>query len=161
MNITPWKSTSVAPVLRSKKKDELSSFMGEVNSLMNSFFNKGDFMTPQLFDTAFYPAIDLIEKDNKYLLDAEVPGMKESDINIDLHNNILTIKGKKKLEETEFKDADCVCSERSAGSFRRDIYLEDAVDQSNIKADLKDGVLHLELTKQDASKVTKKIQIKH
>ena len=161
MNLMPWKSTGVRPFLRTKVEDELASFQGEMNSLMNSFFNRGDTTMPSMFESSFYPAIDLKEKENKYLLDADVPGMNESDLDIDLHNNILTIKGEKKSEK-ETKDRDFVCVERTRGSFRRDIYLDEEVDQSNVKAELKDGVLHVELTKKEAVKTNhQKILIKH
>ena len=161
MNLTPWKSTSVSPSLRTKISDDLASFQSEMNSLMNNFFSRGDLMAPQIFDSSFYPAIDLKEKENKYFIDADVPGMNESDIDIDLHDNILTIKGEKKAEKNA-KDVAYVCSERACGSFRRNIYLDEDVDQSNIKADLKDGVLHVELAKKEASKSNhKKIPISH
>lgn len=161
MNLTPWKSRSAVPFFRSNIGDEVTAFQREMNSLMNSFFNRGEMTSPTLLGSSFYPAIDLEEKDNKYLLEADVPGMNESDIDIDLHNNILTIKGEKK-NERETKDADYVCVERSRGSFRRDIYLDKEVDQANIKADLRDGVLHVELAKKESGKTGhKKIMIKH
>lgn len=160
MKLTPWKSSSTSPVPSSRIGNELSSFQREMNSLMNSFFNRGDLVMPQ-FETSFYPSIDLKEKDNKYMLDADLPGMNESDIDIDFHNNTLTIKGEKKSEK-ETKEGDYVCVERSSGSFRRDIYLDDEIDQDSIKADLKDGVLHIELSKKEKAKGThKKITIKH
>ncbi|MDO9182220.1 MAG: Hsp20/alpha crystallin family protein, partial [Bacteriovorax sp.] len=116
---------------------------------------------PQFFESSMYPSIDVTEKENKYLLDADVPGMSESDIEIDLRNNTLIIKGEKK-NEIETKDADYVCVERSYGSFRRDIAFDEEVDPDNIKADLKNGVLHVELTKKEKSKLGhKKIPIKH
>lgn len=161
MNLVPWKSTLAAPFTPARIGDELMSFQREMNNLMNSFFNRGDLVIPQMMDTSFYPSIDLKEKDNKYLLDADVPGMNESDIDIDFHNNTLTIKGEKRSEK-ETKDSDYVCVERSSGSFRRDIYLDEEIDQENIKADLRDGVLHVEMTKKEKSKVNhKKIPIKH
>jgi len=161
MNLTPWKSRTTAPFLRSSAGDELASFQREMNSLMNSFFSRGEMMPSQSFATSFYPAIDLKEKDNKYLLDADLPGMNDSDIEIDFHDNILTIKGEKKSEK-ETRDADYVCVERSSGSFRRDIYLSEEVDASSIKADLKEGVLHVELAKKEPGKTShKKIPIKH
>lgn len=161
MNLTPWKSSSALP-FRNRIDDEMSSFQREMNNLMSTFFNRGDISMPTMMSAGmYYPSIDLKEKDNKYLLDADLPGMNEADIDIDLHDNILTIKGEKKSEK-ETKDADYVCVERSRGAFRRDIYLDQEVDQSNVKADLKDGVLHVELVKKEESKTGhKKIPIKH
>ena len=161
MNLVPWKSSTTAPFFRTRAGDEMSSLQREMNSLMNSFFSRGEMQSTPFLETSFYPAMDLKEKDNKYLIDADVPGMTDSDIEINLHDNILTIKGQKKSEK-ETRDADYVCIERSCGSFRRDIYLDEEVDQNNIKADLKDGVLHVELSKKEPGKTThRKIAIRH
>ncbi len=161
MSLVPWKASAPTPFFKSRVGDELASFQREMNSLMNSFFTRGDLSLPNSFEASYYPSIDLKEKDNKYLLDADVPGMVESDLEMNFHNNILTIKGEKKSEK-ETKDIDYVCVERSMGSFRRDIAFDEEVDQDSIKADLKDGVLHVELQKKEKSKTaTKKIAIKH
>jgi HSP20 family protein len=133
MNIVPKKSSSTAP-------DNLMS---------------------QMFETNMFPSVDIREKDNKYLLDADLPGMKDTDISMDFHNNTLTIQGEKK-SESEIQDEGYVCVERSYGSFRRDIPFRDDIDQDSIKAELTNGVLHVELTKKERPKEThRKIQIKH
>lgn len=161
MNIIPRKSSSVAPASRTRGANDLMSFQREMNNLMGSFFNDSDLAGPQLFETSFIPSVDVTEKDNKYLLDADLPGMEDADVTMDFHNNILTIKGEKKTE-SETKDADCVCTERSFGSFRRDIPFDEQIDQDNIKAELKNGVLHVELAKKEKSKEShRKIPIKH
>ena len=161
MNLTPWKSSTSAPFTQTRVGEELASFQREMNNIMNNFLNRSETNSPINFDMNFYPAIDLVEKDNKYLLDADVPGMNEADIDIDFHNNTLTIKGQKKSEK-ETREMDFVCVERSTGSFRRDIYLDDEIDQDNIKADLKDGVLHVELIKKEKGRTNhKKVTIRH
>ena len=161
MNIIPRKSTGTTPSTRTRVGDELMSFQREMNNLMGSFFNRSDVSLPQMFDSSFYPSVDIKEKGNKYLLDADLPGMNDADVMIDFHNNTLTIKGEKK-SESETKDEGFVCVERSYGSFRRDIPFEDEIDQDSIKAELKNGVLHVELAKKEkALESHKKIQIKH
>lgn len=162
MSIVPWKSTSnISPFFRSKASDDLVSFQREMNSLMNNFISRGEFFSTPLFDANQFLRVDIKEKDNMYLLDADLPGMSEADIEIDFHSNTLTIKGEKKSEK-ETSERDYVCVERSRGSFRRDIAFDEEVDQERIKADLKDGVLHIELTKKEKSKAShKKIAIKH
>ena len=162
MNIIPRKSTAATtPSSRARVGDELMSFQREVNNLMGNFFNRGEFFSPPMFETSFYPTVDVKEKGNKYLLDADLPGMNDSDIVIDFHNNTLTIKGEKK-SESEVKDEGYLCIERSYGSFRRDIPFEDEIDQDTIKAELKNGVLHVELAKKEKSLDShRKIQIKH
>ncbi|MDD4972746.1 MAG: Hsp20/alpha crystallin family protein [Bacteriovorax sp.] len=161
MNIVPKKSTSTVPSLRNKVDNDLISFQKDMNNLMGNFFNRGELAIPQIFETSLYPSVDIREKDNKYLLDADLPGMKDSDISIDFYNNTLTIKGEKK-SELETKDEGYLCVERSYGSFQRDIPFEDAVNEESIKAELKNGVLHVELTKKEKAPEThRKIQIKH
>lgn len=161
MSLVPWKSTSMPSVFRPRIGDELTAFQREMNSLMSNFFNRGDLSVPQSFIAGSYPAMDLREKDNKYLIDLDVPGMTAADIDMDFHDNTLTVKGETKSEK-ETKDIDWVCVERSRGSFRRDIYLDDEIDKENIKADLKDGVLHVELIKKAKTPTNhKKISIKH
>ena len=159
MNIVPRKSTSASSSQKKAGKG-LEAFQREMNNLMGNFFN-GDLTNLQMLETSFYPSIDIRDKENKYLLDVDVPGMNDADITMDFHNNTLTVKGEKKTE-AEKKDADCVCVERSYGSFRRDIPFSDEVDQDNIKAEMKNGVLHVELAKKEKAKEShRKIQIKH
>lgn len=161
MSLVPWRSTSTPVFSRTRLSDEMNAFQREVNNLMNSFMSRSDVGAPVLFESSVGPSIDLKEKDNKYLLDADVPGMSESDLDINFKNNTLTIKGEKK-SEVEEKNADYVYVERSFGSFRRDIPFNDEIDQDGIKANLKDGVLHVELAKKEKGKSSaKKISIFH
>lgn len=161
MNIIPRKSTSTVPALRSRVGDDLMSFQREINNLMGNFFNRDSLTMPQILETSYYPPVDIKENDEKYFLDAELPGMNDADLSMDFYNNTLTIKGKKK-SETESKDEGYTCIERSYGSFRRDIPFDNEVDQENIKAELKNGVLHVELAKKEKGKEQhRKIQIKH
>ncbi|MBC7537331.1 MAG: Hsp20/alpha crystallin family protein [Bacteriovorax sp.] len=160
MKIVPRKSTSASSSSRSRGGEDLMSFQREMNNLMGSFFNRGELTMPQ-FESNFYPSVDIKEKDNKYLLDADLPGMNDADVTMDFHNNTLTIKGEKK-SESETKDEGYVCVERSYGSFRRDIPFDDEIDQDSIKAELKNGVLHVELSKKEKGNDShRKIQIKH
>lgn len=161
MNIVPRKQTPAAPLYRKRGEDDIMSFQREVNNLMGNFFDRNELSVPLMFESSFFPTVDIKERDNKYLLDADLPGMNDEDVTMNFHNNTLTIKGEKKTE-TESKEDDCVCVERSFGSFRRDIPFNDEIDQDNIKAELKNGVLHVELAKKEKSKEShRKIAIKH
>lgn len=161
MSLVPWKTGSNIPVTRSRIGDEMAAFQRDMNSLMGSFFNRGELGIPTMsFDTSFYPAVDVKDKDDKYVLEADMPGINDADIDLDFHNNILTIKGEKK-SSSETKEEGYVCTERSYGSFRRDIPFNDEVDQEKIKAELKAGVLHVELSKKEKGKAShRKIAIK-
>lgn len=138
----------------------MASFQKQMNNVMNNFFSSWD-LEPSMFDVSFSPSVDLREEENKYMLDADVPGMSEADLDVDYHDQILTIKGEKKSEK-EKKEKDYLCVERSYGSFRRDISLDSEIDSANIKAELKNGVLHVELPKVAGGKTShKKIPIRH
>ncbi len=161
MNLIPWKSRKLTPSLTPSFGNDFTTFQKEMNSLMNSFLGNTALTTPSSFSASWYPSIDLKEKDNKYLLDADVPGLSEADLDIDFHDNVLTIKGESK-SETKTSDKDYVCVERSHGSFRREIYLDEEVNKDSIKANLKNGVLHIEMDKLENSSANhKKIAIKH
>ncbi len=92
------------------------------------------------------PAIDIFEKDNKFVVKAELPGMNEEDIDVSVVGDTLTIKGEKKTE-SEVKDKDYYRSERSYGSFMRSISLPATVNADKIEAKYEDGVLEVSLPK--------------
>lgn len=105
------------------------------------------------------PATEVREDDKQFVISAELAGMKKDDIEIDVHDGVLTIKAEKKAEET--KDEDNVhYSERRYGMYRRDFRLGENVDLDNIAADFADGVLTVTLPKAAPAEPEKKrIQI--
>ena len=105
------------------------------------------------------PATEVREDDKQFVISAELAGMKKDDIEIDVHDGVLTIKAEKKAEET--KDEDNVhYSERRYGMYRRDFRLGENVDLENIAADFADGVLTVKLPKTAPAEPEKKrIQI--
>ena len=92
------------------------------------------------------PAVDVIEKKDKVLVKAEIPGIDKKDIDVSVDTDVLTIKGETKREKEEEKD-NYYYSERTYGSFYRDIQLPTAVQKDRIKANYKDGILTVELPK--------------
>jgi HSP20 family protein len=97
-------------------------------------------------NTVFVPAFDVTENKTGYTFTADLPGVKESDLEISLHGNLLTLTGKR--ESTVDNDAQGYhMKERSFGTFSRSFTLPEGVDLSEIKADLKDGVLTLVVPK--------------
>jgi HSP20 family protein len=105
----------------------------------------------------FAPAIDLSETENAYLVEAAVPGLKAEDLNINVENNVLTISGEIKQEQ-ESNERNYHRVERTFGSFQRTMTLPNTVKVDDIKATLKDGVLHLEIPKAEEVK-PRRIQI--
>jgi HSP20 family protein len=97
-------------------------------------------------EKALMPAVDVFEKDDRFIVKAELPGMKEEDIDVSVVGDTLNIKGEKKTE-SEVKDEDYYRSERTYGSFHRSIGLPSSVDSSKIEANYEDGVLEVSLPK--------------
>lgn len=104
--------------------------------------------------TATFPALDIAENDNEFVVKAEIPGCKPEDVDISVHGNILTIKGEKKQEE-EKKEKGFYHIERSYGSFRRDLNLVSEIDAGKIDATCKDGIRTPKLPKSPKAKPTK------
>jgi HSP20 family protein len=100
------------------------------------------------------PAIEVFEKKDKFVVKAEIPGMKEEDIDVSVVGDILTIKGERNTE-SEVKEEDYYCCERSYGSFSRSIALPSSVDAKKIEASYEDGVLEVSLPKAPEVKAKK------
>ena len=90
--------------------------------------------------------MEVFEKEDKYVVKAELPGMKEEDLDVSVSEDTLTIKGERKAE-TEVKEEDYYCCERSYGSFFRSVALPSTVDAKKIEASYEDGVLEVSLPK--------------
>jgi HSP20 family protein len=107
-----------------------------------------------------HPAVDVTESDKAFEISAELPGLDEKNIEVNVANGGLTIKGEKK-EEKEEKQKGYYVSERSYGSFERFFSLPDGVDADKIEASFKNGVLKVTLPKTaEAQKPSKKIEVK-
>jgi HSP20 family protein len=95
---------------------------------------------------SFVPHFDVKESGEGFLFRADLPGVKESDLDISVHGNRLTISGKRDVEERKESESYFLL-ERSHGSFSRSFTLPDTADLERAKADLKDGVLTVVLPK--------------
>lgn len=96
--------------------------------------------------TGTLPAIDLYEEKDKYVVKADVPGFEKDDIHISITDNTLQLRGEIKKEE-EKEGRNYYYSERAYESFSRDIPLPSAVNQDQIKAHFKNGILTIEMPK--------------
>ena len=108
------------------------------------------------------PDVDIVEKDDTFEVRAELPGMDEEDIDVQLSDTMLTIKGEKKEEREEGeKDSRYYLSERRYGSFERSFRLPEGVDTDKVKASFKNGVLVVNIAKSpELQEKTKKIEVK-
>lgn len=107
---------------------------------------------------ALMPSMDLSETDKEIEITAELPGLEEKDVQLNVSDNILTIRGEKKNEREE-KDKDYHLLERNYGSFTRTVELPAGVDPDSIKAVIAKGVLKVTVPKPAPSQ-TRKIEVK-
>ena len=139
----------------------------EMKSFENLFDDVFNFeMTPQsrslrsgyLEEGEWSPLVDVLDKKDKIVVRAELPGVDKKDVKITLNDNILNIHGEKK-EQKETKKEDYYFCERIQGSYSRTIALPVEVDSKKIKASFKNGVLEVILPKAEKL-TTKEIEIK-
>ena len=106
----------------------------------------------------FNPAVDLVEKDDHFLLTADLPGVKQEDIELTVKDGVLSLSGKRE-ELTEEERDGAIYRERRAGSFTRTVKLGDVVDAEAIEAKFEGGVLTVTLPKRPEVK-PKEIAVK-
>ena len=102
-------------------------------------------------DMDWKPTADIIEREDEYLIKAELPEVKREDVDITLENGILTLKGERRLEESKEEDTQHRV-ESFYGSFSRSFRVPEDVDTAGIHAESKDGVLRLHLPKAKVQK---------
>ncbi len=126
----------------------LSSLQEQVNRLFDSSF-KATADNSAL--TTWAPAVDIYETENELVIKADLPDVAEKDIDIRVENNMLTIRGERKFEES-VKEDNYLRVERAYGSFSRSFSLPNTVNSDAIKASYKNGVLTVQLPKRAESK---------
>jgi len=134
----------------------------EMNRLFDDAF--AGFGLPAAFrggaDEARLPRLDLHEAAHAIEIEAELPGVEEKDIDVQISDTLLTIRGEKKFERKDEKGGDYRVVERSFGEFSRSVTLPFAVDPDAVEASFKNGVLKLTLPKPpEAQTRTRRIAI--
>ena len=130
----------------------LENALGNFDRYMDSFFGD-NFLTPsdRIFSGNFgfqrLPSVDIKETEKTYVLEAELPGFEEKDIEVHLDSNTLTIESKKEEEKSEEKDGNYLMRERRSASFCRSFKLPENADPEGISASFKNGILSLEINK--------------
>ena len=133
---------------------ELSSLQTEMNRLFNTAF--GDVPNGGTAGGArrWVPAMDLLETDEHFVLRADLPGMSESDVNIELEDNVLTLSGERRAEHEEKREG-FYRVERSSGAFSRSLTLPKGVDPESVQASFDRGVLEVRIPKPEQRKPRK------
>ena len=141
---------ALVPV-RKRERSDLARLRDEMDELVSGFFEGWDV---PFWGHRHWPAIDIAESEDEFLVKAEVPGCRTEDIDVSVCGNMLTIKGEKKQEE-EKKGKGYYHIERAFGSFRRDLSLSSDVNPDEIDAVCKDGILSITLPKTEKAKAIK------
>jgi HSP20 family protein len=126
---------------------EISSIQNEVNRLFNSFFD-----TPvTASERRWLPAMDLVETDDQFILRADLPGLSENDVGIELEDRVLTISGERRAEHEDRKEG-YHRVERAYGRFTRSLTLPEGVDPEAVEARFDRGVLEVRIPKPEQPK---------
>ena len=154
---------SNVPVKRAGSRypfDEMDKLRNELFGDFFGDFALGPFGASEVRNE-FVPRVNVTEDEKNIYLSAELPGIKQEDVEISVTEDALTIKGEKKRENEE-KRKNCYCSERSYGSFERVLGLPEHVDSEKAEAAYSEGVLTITLPKVEPEKSkARKIAIKN
>jgi HSP20 family protein len=142
--------------------DPFSALRRRMDQVVDEFQSTWPVLGRNLWDSNFarpvrewvgadWGAVEVSEDDNTYRISIELPGCEENDLDISHANGMLTVRAEKRQERREEKDRVHI-SERRYGSFQRTFRVPDGIDEENIKAKFKDGVLKLELPKTESAK---------
>lgn len=129
-----------------------TSFRSFVDNFFNDEFVGGSLPT-------FSPKVDIAETDKSFEVQIHVPGMKKEDFNIDLNKDRITISGERKFED-EKKEKNFHSVESYYGNFNRTFYLPEVVNKEKIDASYQDGILTINLPKDEKKATKKQIAIK-
>ena len=145
--------------VRQEDADPFRDFQRQMNRLFDDFF--GGFPLAERetgagwAPAAFTPRVDVSETDTEVKVSAELPGMDEKDIAVELQDDVLTLRGEKKSAQEE-KGKNWYRREQSWGSFQRAIELPAGVDAGKAKAQFKKGVLTFTAPKRPEEQVRRK-----
>jgi HSP20 family protein len=129
---------------------EMTTLQSQVNRLVDSMWSGRQ--------ESWVPAVDVFDTQDAVVLKAELPGMKADDIQIEVDDNVLTIKGERTFDE-KIDDERYYRVERRYGAFQRSLALPQGVKADEIQAAYEDGVLQVTVPKAEAEK-PKRIEVK-
>lgn len=151
------KSPALLPSLWSD--NPFAELRKEMDQALESFFGKNKLPSLAEGKDFLSPSVDVVENDTAIVLTAELPGITEEDVDVSIHNGVLSIKGEKKMEKKDDKDNYHVV-ERRYGSFQRSMRLPPSVDEAAVAAKFDKGVLTVTMPKKpDAAPAERKIAI--
>ena len=140
-------------IVRWEPLREMSSLQTEMNRLFNTVF-EGPTASDQRGMRRWAPAMDVLENKDHFILRADLPGMAEEDVSIEVEDQTLTISGERK-SESELKEEGFHRVERAFGSFSRSLTLPKGVDPEAVEAAFDRGVLEVRIPKPEQPKPRK------
>ncbi|MGH7843685.1 MAG: Hsp20/alpha crystallin family protein [Candidatus Binatia bacterium] len=128
----------------------LTRVQSGINDLLEEAFGRSG--QPQAApSTNWYPAVDVLESKDAYIIRAELPGMKKEDFNLELKDGVLAVSGERKIKDPA-NGVEYHRIERPTGKFFRSFYLPQTVNQDAVKATYRDGILEVHVPKADEAK---------
>jgi HSP20 family protein len=149
MTLVKWKKPANGFVRR-------DLMMPSLENLLSNFFND-DLMTGD--NAGYVPKVNITENDNKYSIEVSAPGFEKKDFNVRIEDGVLTVSGEHTTEKNE-ENKNFVRREFNHGSFSRSFNLIDLIDEEKVDAKYENGILKLELPKNETVKAQKVRQIK-
>ncbi len=133
-----------------KKRDDalvsdIDLFRKSISDLFDDFFA---LKHGSLYDSDYIPAVDVKEDEKNIYVKADIPGIDEKNLNVNIEKNILTIRGEKSEERRDDRDKKVLIMERKYGSFQRSLRLPDGINSEGIRANFKNGVLSIDIPKE-------------
>ncbi|MGH2943046.1 MAG: Hsp20/alpha crystallin family protein [Solirubrobacteraceae bacterium] len=126
---------------------EIDTLQGEMNRLFSSFFDTPTTRGGNGAATRrWLPAMDLVETGEHFVLKADLPGLTQSDVNIEVENDVLTVSGERRTEHEE-KHEGFYRLERATGAFSRSLTLPEGIDAEAVRATFDNGVLEVRIPK--------------
>jgi HSP20 family protein len=133
-------------LIRWEPARELQSFQQEVNRLFGTVFDSQAGGGHARALRRWVPAVDLVEEGDQYVLRADLPGVREQDVKVEVKENVLTVSGERHSEHEDRRDG-YYRVERSSGRFSRSLLLPDGVDPEAVRARYENGVLEVSVPK--------------
>ena len=130
---------------------ELNTIQNEMNRLFNTFFDPSAAPRADSLSRRWIPPMDLIETTDHYVLRADLPGLSDEDVNLQLEDNTLTISGERNGEQ-DSQGEGFYRLERAFGAFSRSLTLPEGVDPDGVQAHFDRGVLEIRIPKPEQRK---------
>jgi HSP20 family protein len=130
----------------------MATLQDRINRLFNDAFPRSAEAGENLAASAWHPPVDIYETEEGVSIQVDLPGVSKKDVSLEVKENILTIKGERKIDRAPVSEDHYYRKERIFGAFQRSFAMDKAIAPDTIKATFKNGVLKIELPKPNEAK---------